>query len=264
MAILSATQTHTSHELLYATSHNQALASETSHRNIPKMTQLGQSSVSLYSGCERQHLALWPHTTLCGEIRQACEKQPTRQTAPRAKTSGRTASSYTGGVLSTARQPVSHSNRSRFFIAAPRPSTNSWLGHMARDCRCPRLHLGRASACRSCWEREVIPPQPVELTSSEQTAQTHLKTGRSPVLPLGPTVPTSHRPRVPTQSTLSLPSSGCNQMFSALGKSRERMHIQPSMALLQNIVQMQSEESANPKSGCMITRPNTDARPQGQ
>ena len=116
--------------------------------------------------------------------------------------SGRTASSYTGGVLSTARQPASHPNRSRFFTAAPRPSTNSWLGHTARDCRCPHLHLGRASASWSCWEREVIPPQPAELTSSEQTAHTHLKTGLSPVLPLCPTVPTSHRPRVQTRSTV--------------------------------------------------------------
>lgn len=114
--------------------------------------------------------------------------------------SGRTASSYTGGILSTARQPVSHSNRSRFFIAAPRPSTNSWFWHMVRDCRCPRLHLGRVPAFRSCWEREAIPPQPVKLTSSEQTAQTRpqnwpVTERSSPVLPLCQRLP--HVPLFP-------------------------------------------------------------------
>lgn len=86
--------------------------------------------------------------------------------------SGRTASSYTGGVLSTARQPVSHSNRSDSLLLLPGQAQTAGFGtrHVTAGAHAfiwaEPLPSGAAG-------KEVIPPQPVELTSSEQTAQTH-------------------------------------------------------------------------------------------
>lgn len=135
-------------------------------------------------------------------------------------------------VLSTARQPVSHSNRSDSLLLLQAKHHSSWLWHTA----CDWVHAFIwASLClpRSCWGRGDPSPACGTHQLRTDSPNTPSKLACHSVLPLCqrlPHVPRSHKsePRVPTRSTV-LAFLGCNQMFSALEIPRAH-DIQPSMS----------------------------------
>lgn len=109
-----------------------------------------------------------------------------------------------------------------------RPSTNSWLWHTACDCGCPPS--SGPSLCLPELLERVIPPQPVELTSSKQTAQTHPpKLACHPVLATLsgsyhiPTV--SHQPQTQGPNMIHSPclSQDATRCFLHLGNPKKHL-----------------------------------------